>query len=79
MSNYRYTGATGGPDEITVIEDKGMFVKDGEGNWSPGFQFIDSRTVKAHPFIIEALIQDSERLWSIDEVLAELESGSRQS
>lgn len=51
-----------------------MFVKDGDGNWSPGFQFIDSRTVKAHPFIIEVLIQDSERLWSMDEILAELES-----
>lgn len=79
MSNYRYTGATGSPDEITVIEDKSMFVKDGEGNWSPGFQFIDSRTVKAHPFIIEVLIQDSERLWSMDDVLAELDAGSRES
>ena len=70
MSNYRYMGADGSDDEITVIEDKSMFVKDGDGNWSPGFQFIDSRTVKAHPFII----QDSERLWSMDEILAELES-----
>ena len=79
MSNYRYTGANGREDEITVIEDKSMFVKDGDGNWSPGFQFIDRRTVKAHPFIIEVLIQDSERLWSMDEVLAELEDGSRES
>lgn len=79
MSNYRYTGANGSADEITVIEDKGMFVKDGDGNWSPGFQFIDSRTVKAHPFIIDALVQDAERLWSLDEVLAELETGTRTS
>ena len=78
MSNYRYAGATGRPDEITVIEDTGMLVKDGDGKLSPGFQFIDSRTVKAHPFIIEVLIQDSERLWSMDEVLSELE-GSRPS
>ena len=75
MSNYRYAGANGSEEEITVIEDKSMFVQDGDGNWSPGFQFVDSRTVKAHPFIIEVLIQDSERMWSLDEVLAELDGG----
>lgn len=74
-SNYRYTGANGSEEEITVIEDKSLFVKDGDGNWSPGFRFVDSRTVKAHPFIIEVLIQDSERLWSLEEILSELEGG----
>ncbi|MEE2658266.1 MAG: hypothetical protein VX733_07160 [Candidatus Latescibacterota bacterium] len=74
MPHYRYKDALGSSDEITVIEDKGMFVKDPKGSWAPGFEFIDSRTVKAHPFIIEALILDAERLWSMDEVLTELES-----
>jgi len=28
--------------------------------------------VKAHPSIIDALLEDSERLWSMDEILAEI-------
>ena len=73
MPHYRYCDAQGQSDEITVIEDKGMYMKDGEGNWSPGFEFIDTHTVKAHPFIIEVLLEDAERLWSMDEVLKVLE------
>ena len=73
MPHYRYRDAQGQSDEITVIEDKGMYLKDGEGNWSPGFEFIDTHTVKAHPFIIEVLLEDAERLWSMDEVLKVLE------
>ena len=72
MAQYRYKDATGQTDEITVIEDKGMFMKDAKGNWSPGFEFLDGNTVKAHPFIIEALLEDAERLWTMEEVLAEL-------
>ncbi len=73
MAHYRYKDARGSSDEITVIEDKGMFTKDSEGNWAPGFEFIDSQTVKAHPFIIQVLLEDAERLWSMDEILKELE------
>ena len=73
MPNYRYKDAQGSSDEITVIEDKGMFVKDNEGHWSPGFEFIDSHTIRAHPFIIDALLVDAERLWTMDEVLDVLE------
>lgn len=69
MPQFRYKEAHGRADEITVIEDKSMFVKDGKGNWSPGFEFIDSHTVKAHPFIIDALLVDAERLWTLDEIL----------
>ena len=72
MPHYRYYEAQGSEDEITVIEDKSMFVKDQNGNWAPGFEFIDTQTVKAHPSIIDALLEDSERLWSMDEVLAEI-------
>ncbi len=72
MAHYRYKGAEGRAGEITVIEDSSLFTRDTRGNWSPGFEFIDSHTVKAHPFIIDALIEDAERLWSMEEVLAEL-------
>ena len=73
MPQFLYKEANGSADEITVIEDKSMFVKDTQGNWSPGFEFVDSHTVKAHPFIIDALLEDAERLWTIDEVLQQLE------
>ena len=43
------------------------------GQDQPGFEFIDSRTIKAHPLIIEALIADSERLWTLEEILADVE------
>ncbi len=73
MAHYRYKDARGSSDEITVIEDKSMFTKDSQGNWAPGFEFIDRQTVKAHPFIIQVLLEDAERLWSMDELLDELE------
>ena len=73
MPQYRYKDALGESDEITVIEDKGMYQTDVNGNWSPGFEFIDCRTVKAHPFIIDGLLEDAERLWSMDDVLKGLE------
>ena len=71
MPHYRYRDAIGAPGEITVVEDKGMFVRDSDGHWTPGFEFIDSCTVRAHPFIIDVLLTDAERLWSLDELLAE--------
>lgn len=69
MPQYVYRGAVGDEDEIIVIEDKSMFTKTCRGGWAPGFEFIDSRTVKAHPAIIDALLQHAERLWTLDEVL----------
>ena len=41
MPLYRHTEASGGPDDILVIEDWGMLGQD-----QPGFEFIDSRTIK---------------------------------
>ncbi len=70
MPLYRHPEATGAPDEITVIEDREMFVQDEKtGNLKPRFEFIDAYTIKAHPLIVEALIIDAERLWTLDEVL----------
>lgn len=68
MPLYRHPDASGAPNEITVIEDRGMLGRD-----RPSFEFIDSHTVKAHPFIIEALIADSERLWTLGEILADVQ------
>ncbi len=68
MPLYRHSEASGGPDDIFVIEDREMLLRD-----QPGFEFIDSRTIKAHPLIIEALIADSERLWTLEEILANVE------
>ncbi|MEK7189006.1 MAG: hypothetical protein AAB671_00670 [Patescibacteria group bacterium] len=45
-----------------------MFVKDRDGNWSPGFEYIDNHTVKAHPFIIGALLEDCERVYTEGEL-----------
>lgn len=69
MPLYRHVEASGDPDEILVIEDRDMLIRD-----RPGFEFIDSRTIKAHPLIVEALIADSERLWTLEEILADLEA-----
>ena len=68
MPLYRHVEALGAPDEITVIEDRGMLVRD-----QPSFEFIDSYTIKAHPLIVEALLIDAERLWTLEEVLAGVE------
>jgi len=69
MPLYRHLEAAGRPDDILVIEDRGMMLRD-----QPGFEFIDSRTIKAHPLIIEALIANSERLWTLEELLAAVEA-----
>ena len=68
MPLYRHVEASGAPDEILVIEDRGMLGRD-----QPGFEFIDSHTIKAHPLIVEALIADAERLWTLEEVLTDVE------
>ncbi len=70
MPLYRHLEASGDSDDILVIEDRGMLEQD-----QPGFEFIDSHTIKAHPLIIEALIADSERLWTLEEILADVEQG----
>ncbi|OJI06385.1 hypothetical protein BK004_03910 [bacterium CG10_46_32] len=70
MPQYRYKDLHGNQEEYVFIEDKSMFSKDNKGNWYPGFEFIDSRTVKAHPLIIDTLLLDAERLWTLEELVA---------
>lgn len=69
MPLYRHVEASGAPDEIIVIEDREMLRRD-----QPGFEFIDSHTIKAHPLIVEALIAEAERMWTLEEILADIEA-----
>jgi hypothetical protein len=75
MAYYRDKSPWGNNEEIVVIEDLNMVVPDGEGNQLPDFCFIDRNTVRAHPKIIDLLLDadEAERVWSMDEVLDELD------
>ncbi len=72
MPQYRHLQATGRDDEVTVIEDEQMVVTDGDGTAQPSFAFIDPYTIRAHPRIIDLLVRQSERLWTLDELLDSL-------
>ena len=72
MPLYRDPEATGQLDEITVIEDPSMVETAEDGTMRPTFKFIDSYTVRAHPVIIDSLLEDAERLWTLDELLPDL-------
>ncbi len=73
MPQYRHLEATGRIDEITVIEDAGMVAENEDGTVRPDFAFIDAYTVRAHPRIIDLLVNQSERLWTLDELLESVE------
>ena len=68
MANYRYADLESGVDEMVVIEDRSLFCRNDAGDWAPGLEFIDSRTLRAHPLIIEILVS-AERRWSAEELL----------
>ncbi len=73
MPQYLYRDRSRGPSlrqqEIVVIEDKSVFIKDPKtGKWKPGHTSTDSHTLRAHPFVIDSLLQDCERLWSMDDM-----------
>ena len=72
MTQYRHIESTGQTDEITVIEDPGMVTESADGTVRPDYAFIDPHTIRAHPHIIDALINQSERMWTLNEVLTEL-------
>ena len=66
MAIYRYADLESGVDEMIVIEDRSLFCRNDAGDWAPGLEFIDSRTLRAHPLII---LVSAERLWSAEELL----------
>lgn len=73
MPHYRDKDADGRHDEIIVIEDKSMVRVDEEGNQRVDFAMIDEHTIRAHPMIIDVLLENAERLWTLDEVLRAIE------
>ena len=74
MAYYRDKSPWNNSEEIVVIEDLNMVVPDDDGNEMPDFCFIDRNTVRAHPKIIDLLLEadEAERVWSIEEILGEL-------
>ena len=68
MPLYRHIACDGRADDIFIIEDPTMETKS-DGCRGPGWYFVDRHTVKAHPAIIEALLESAERLWCIEEIL----------
>lgn len=72
MRMYRDKDARGGADEITVIEDASVVSVDDDGVERPGYRYIDEQTICAHPQIIDALLKDAERVWTLEEILADL-------
>ena len=77
MPIYRDKYARGQPDDLLVIEDVTVRVRDGGGVWRPSFRYVDDHTIRAHPLIIDVLLKDAERLWSLGEVLGVIESECR--
>ena len=69
MALYLDKDVTGQLNEITVIEDPTMIKVDAQGNSWADLEFIDAYTVKAHPLIMDLLIQGTERTWTMDEIL----------
>lgn len=72
--HYRYlrTVEDGSSGTFTVIEKPDLVIKDPNGNDVPSYRFIDSHTVHAHPLIFDKLIEDSERIWTLSDVLSVL-------
>ncbi len=61
-------------EDIVVIEDRSLFTRGPDGRWGPGFVFIDAHTVRAHPSILDVLITDAQRLWTLEELLDWMEA-----
>ena len=74
MAFYREKSPHSPAEDIMVIEDSNMCRVDENGNDIPDFEFIDDQTVRAHPLIIDLLLEaeEAERIWTMDEMLAEL-------
>ena len=69
MPTYLYKGADSAAYKVVVIEDRSMTIVNERGEQTPSYEFIDGSTIRAHPLIIDALIVNSERVWSLEEIL----------
>ena len=77
MPHFRDKEARGQHNEITVIEDVNLVTIDAEGNKRAGFAKIDEYTFRAHPAIMDALLEDAERLWTLEEVLQDIDPSTQ--
>jgi|GEM_PF-472216 hypothetical protein len=77
MPHFRDKEARGQHNEITVIEDANLVTIDEEGNKRAGFAKIDEYTFRAHPAIMDALLEDAERLWTLEEVLQDIDPSTQ--
>ncbi len=75
MPFYRDKDARGRSDDLFVIEDATMVVRDERGYRRPSFRYVDENVIRAHPLIIDALLENAEPLWSLEEILGEVEAG----
>lgn len=78
MPFYRDKDARGRPDDLLVIEDATMVVRDRSGGWRPSFGYVDGN-IRAHPVIIDALLENSEPLWSLEQILGDGEDRRKKS
>ena len=79
MPFYRDKDARGLSDDLFVIEDATMVVRDKRGYWRPSFRYVDENVIRAHPLIIDALLENAEPLWSLEEILGGVEAGGKKS
>lgn len=79
MPFYRDKDALGRSDDVLVVEDATMLLLDESGYWRPTFRYARGNIIKAHPLIIDALLENAEPLWSLEELLGEVEAGGRRS
>lgn len=69
MPIYRDKEAQGRADDVFVVEDATIVVWDESGYWQPSFRYVDENIIRAHPLIIDALMENAEPLWSLEEIL----------
>ena len=57
------------------IEDAAMVTQDEDGNALASYKFVDRYTIRAHPLIVDALLEDeeTEQVWTMNQILSSLE------
>lgn len=52
-----------------------MVTRDEEGNALASYKFVDRYTIRAHPLIVDALLEDeeTEQVWTMNQILSSLE------
>ena len=58
--------------QLVIIEDPNMVYTDEYGQEQATFKYIDALTLRVHPKLMAAFLEDAEMLWTADEVFAAL-------